>query len=126
MRWFHNPILLFFLNYKVGCRSRKPWLHLKISITQCLFLNSEYFFIHYFVPSTPVSAVVKVNGYPPVTSLGEGNDHVVCFSVRSAVLAKIHVHRLCQACPQRIFPFLPYTLPFPCPCHAQVSQCRVQ
>lgn len=93
MRWFHNLILLFFLNYKNWGAIVEAVCILKISITQCLFLNSECFHaLPYFI--APVSAVVKVNGYPPVTSSGEGNDHV-CAPGVSVPTTQIHVHRLC-------------------------------
>ena len=43
MRWFHNLLWLFFLNYKKWGAIVEAHVHLKIPVTQCLFLNSECF-----------------------------------------------------------------------------------
>ena len=93
MRWFHNLILLFFLNYKKWGAIVEAMCILKISIAQCLFLNSECFHsLPYFISSCLCCG--ESEWHPPVTSLGEGNGDV-CAPGVSAPTAHIHVHRLC-------------------------------
>ena len=86
-------ILLFFLNYKKWGAIVEAMCILKISITQCLFLNSECFHsLPYFISSCLCCG--ESEWHPPVTSLGEGNGDV-CAPGVSAPTAHIHVHRLC-------------------------------
>ena len=85
--------LLFFLNYKKWGAIVEAMCILKISITQCLFLNSECFHsLPYFISSCLCCG--ESEWHPPVTSLGEGNGDV-CAPGVSAPTAHIHVHRLC-------------------------------
>ena len=95
MRWFHNLLWLFFLNYKKWGAIVEAHVHLKsfynsVSLPELRMLS----FIALLHQLLSLSAVVKVNGWSSVTPWGEGNGDG-CAPRAGVPTAQIRISRLC-------------------------------